>query len=103
MSDPTNKAELLANMDAGHSSFEALLAPLSEEQLSTPGVNADWAIKDILVHLTVWQRRVVDRLEAILTGNDDYQPAQEVETDEQMNQFNDETFLNNRARPLDEV
>lgn len=100
MSDPTNKSELLERMQSGYAAFEKLLAPLSEEQLTTPGVNGDWAIKDILVHLATWQKRMALRLEA-LARNDEANPNQPaINNDEEMNRFNDETFAANRTRPL---
>lgn len=101
MSDPSNKTELLAKMRAGYDAFEALLAPLSSEQLSTPGVNGEWAAKDILVHLTVWQDRVSTRLESIARQMD--APLDPIENDEKMNAFNDSTFEANRMRPANEV
>lgn len=101
MSDPANKAELLARMQSGYASFEGLLDSLSAEQKSTAGVNGDWAIKDIMAHLTAWQDRVSQRLEAIERREE---PAFEViENDEQMNRFNEAVFLANRERPLSEV
>lgn len=103
MSDPTNKTELLEAMQSSYAAFEALLAPLSEEQLTTPGVNGEWAIKDILVHLATWQKRMALRLEA-LARDDETNPNQPpINTDEEMNRFNDETFAANRTRPLNLV
>jgi hypothetical protein len=103
MSDPTTKDELLTAMDQGYTTFEILLAPLSEIQLTTPGVNGAWSIKDILAHLAAWQGRVAERFEAILANDEAYQPDPAVNTDEEMNQFNAETFRVNSDRPLGEV
>ncbi|HEX7735299.1 MAG TPA: ClbS/DfsB family four-helix bundle protein [Ktedonobacteraceae bacterium] len=99
--EPGNKAELLDLMRTGYTAFEALLAPLSAEQLCAPGVNGEWTIKDILVHLTVWQTRVSLRMEAAAC-HEEAQLAP-IETEEQMNIFNDATFADNRARTLAEV
>lgn len=101
--DPTNKVELLQQMQDGYTSFVALLTPLSEEQMTTPGVNGDWAIKDILVHLATWQRRMANRVEALSRGDEvnPNQPA--INNEEEMNRFNDATFAANRSRPLDQV
>ncbi len=101
MSDPTNKAELLGQMRGGYAAFETLLTPLSAEQLCAPGVNGEWTIKDILVHLTAWQTRVCLRMEAI-THHEEAQ-LEAIDNDEKMNAFNDATFAANRSRPLDEV
>lgn len=101
--DPTNKVELLQRMQDGYRAFVTLLTPLSEEQMTTPGVNGDWAIKDILVHLATWQRRMAHRVEA-LARNDETNPNRPaINTDEEMNRFNDETFAANRSRPLAQV
>ena len=101
MADPTNKAELLEQMQRGYASFEALLASLSPEQRNVPGVNGEWAIKDILAHLAAWQTRVSVRLEALARHAED--PLERIDTDEQTDKFNDVIFAANRARPLSEV
>src|SRR6185312_15034895 len=101
MAEPTNRAELLERMQSGYAAFEALLAPLSEQQLCTPGVNNEWAIKDILVHLTVWQTRVSVRMEA--WARHEEAQLEPVDNDEMMNAFNDATFAANRTRPLSAV
>lgn len=101
MSEPTNKAQLLDLVRSGYAAFEDLLAPLSEAQLTTPGVNGDWSIKDVLVHLATWQQRADIRVQAALRNT---APDQEpITNDEEMNRFNDETFAQNRQRPLAEV
>jgi hypothetical protein len=71
--------------------------------MTTPGVNDNWAIKDILVHVATWQRRMANRLEA-LARNDETSPNEPaVNTEEEMNRFNDATFAANQARPLTQV
>ncbi len=101
MADPTSKAALLDRMQESYTAFEALLAPLNTEQLCTPGVNGEWSIKDILVHLTVWQKRVSTWLEALTRHQES--PLDPIDDDKKMNAFNDATFAANRARPLSEV
>lgn len=103
MDTPTNKTELLDTMRNGYAAFEAFLSPLDERQWTTPGVNGDWSIKDVLVHLTTWQERMARRLEGIARGEDmaRFEPA--ITNEEEMNRFNDATFIANRARPLAEV
>lgn len=103
MADPTDKVELLQRMQDDYTAFVALLTPLSEEQMTTPGVNGDWTIKDILVHLATWQKRMASRVEA-LAHNDEVNPNNPIiHTDEEMHAFNNATFAANQARPLDLV
>ncbi|HEY4384036.1 MAG TPA: DinB family protein, partial [Ktedonobacteraceae bacterium] len=60
---PANKAELLTHIQAEYDRFEALLASLSEEQMTIPGVNGTWSVKDNLAHLTTWQDYQTTRLQ----------------------------------------
>lgn len=99
MADPTNKAELLQEMQSSFAAFECLLAPLSEAQLTEPDVHGEWSIKDVLVHLATWQGRAAAILEA---AQRDVQPQLDppIKTDEEMNRFNDTVFATNRSYPL---
>ena len=101
-SEPTNKAELLARLEEGYAALERLLAPLNEEALTRPGVENEWSIKDILVHLTTWQGRSSSILEAAQCGKVP-RPDPPIHNDEEMNAFNDGVFAANRSRPLAEV
>ncbi|HEX4204626.1 MAG TPA: DinB family protein [Ktedonobacteraceae bacterium] len=102
MSTPTNKAELLEMMEHSYTAFEALLAPLSEAQLTESGVSGDWSLKDILAHLATWQGRAAQIFEAA-QHNQQPQLTPSIKTDEEIDQFNNTTFAANRSRPLAEV
>ena len=65
MTEQLDKAELLANMQAGYNSFEALLAGLNENQMTTPGVNGAWSVKDNLAHLSAWHLRQLALLQGV--------------------------------------
>ncbi len=68
MTESMTKATLLEKLQAEQDAFEALLASLTEAQMTTPGVTPTWSIKDVLAHLTAWRRYVLDRLRAALHG-----------------------------------
>ena len=65
MSETIAKAVLLDNIQAEYNRLESLLAPLSEEQLTTPGVNGPWSIKDNIAHLTAWQDYLLHQLQVL--------------------------------------
>lgn len=103
MSEPTrpdNKAELLAIIQSGYEQFEALLASLSEEQMTIPGVNGPWSIKDNIAHLTVWQNYQASRQEGALTGVEPPDPAPGLNTEDEENEY---FYQQNKDRPLAEV
>lgn len=98
---PTNKAELLQMVQASYDSFEALLATLNEEQLTTPGVNGDWSTKDEQVHITAWQRRVITRLQAFAKGEEPQ--LEPVTNEEEMDAFTARAYEANRNESWDTV
>ena len=99
MAEHKDKTQLLAEMQAGYDEFEALLAPLNEEQLTTSGVNGDWSIKDNLAHLSAWQRYVLDALQAAQKGVEFSHPWQKMNDDD----INEQIYQANKGRPLTEV
>ncbi len=68
MEEQPNKSRLLTLMDTGYTEFTTLIAPLNATQLTTPGVDHQWSIKDILVHLAFWQHHLLDYLQAAIQG-----------------------------------
>ena len=63
MTEMVAKAALLQRIQAEYKQFETLLTPLSEEQMTTPGVNSAWTVKDNVAHLTTWQDYLLDQHE----------------------------------------
>lgn len=96
-------AALLQELRETHTGLEARIAPLSSAQMSAPGVNGAWAMRDMLAHLTAWQRRAHVLLEAAHDGTTPapfyIDPIDEHELDRRNAAF----FAASRARPLDAV
>lgn len=125
MEEQADKARLLTLMDTGYTEFTTLIAPLDATQLTTPGVDHQWSIKDILVHIAFWQHHLLDYLQAAIQGKvpeemthetidaarrqypgaeaalaeSEQQPAP---TDEHSD-MNDYIYLRNKSRQLDDV
>jgi hypothetical protein len=95
-----DKAQLLDEMNSGYTVFENTLAPLDEKQMTTSGVNGDWSIKDILAHLTAWQRYLVIRLQAV--GRNE-EPAVHGPADKDVDEMNARFYEENKSRLLAEV
>jgi hypothetical protein len=53
MSEQMNKTGLLDAMRTGYTALEKTLAPLDEAQMTTPGVNGTWSIKDNIAHIAL--------------------------------------------------
>lgn len=54
MKYPTNKSELLATIDQEYQALLMQVNRYSPEEQMKPGVNSDWAIKDLVTHLVAW-------------------------------------------------
>jgi hypothetical protein len=102
MAEEMTRATLLEKLRAEHEAFEAVLVPLSGMQMTTPGVTDQWSIKDVLAHVTAWERYVLDRLQAALHGTEPTFIVDAV-TDEETGQANAQFCEEARPLPLGEV
>ena len=100
MEEQMNKVALLEKINCGYAAFQTLLAVLGEAQMTTVEVNGSWSIKDVLTHLTAWQRAMVDRLHAAVRSE---KPALTDLTDEEIDRLNEQFYQEGKSRPLAEV
>jgi hypothetical protein len=78
---------LLDELDRSRERLLVAISPLPDTALLAPGVVGDWSLRDVLVHLTVWEAELVtalmrldqgkqpERLLAALAGRDAYNAA----------------------------
>lgn len=99
MAEHMDKAQELERMQIGYDAFDALLAPLTEAQMTALGVNDGWSVKDNLTHLSAWHKRVIQLLNATMQDTPLPDPTPDLTTDEVNAQFYEE----NRHRPLQDV
>jgi hypothetical protein len=64
MDTAMTKAQLLDNLRTGRAQWEALLAQVGADHMTTPGVEGDWSVKDVIAHITLYEQRTAERLEA---------------------------------------
>ena len=98
--DRISKEALLNLMKTGYAAFDALLNSLGEKQLTTPGVNGSWSVKDNIAHLTAWQQRVLTTLQEVKkSGKRPADPMDELSEDE----ANERIYQENKDRSLEAV
>ncbi len=68
MTERLTHEALLRELRSSHAALVARIAPLTEAYMTTPGVNGAWAMRDMIAHLTAWQRRALALLEAARDG-----------------------------------
>lgn len=97
-----NKAELLTWLRDEQQKWDLLLAAIGDLRMDQSGVNGDWSIRDIVAHVTGWQRCLVTRLHAAAEGQPEPSPPwpAELTAEDDINAWIYET---NRARPIRHV
>jgi hypothetical protein len=102
-----DKQQVLTTLRAGFDRWEALLASLSEPQISAPLLTDGWSIKDVIAHLRAWQQRSIARLEAALLDREPEFPAWpaqfEPETEGQPHDLNAWLYAACRDQPWSSV
>ena len=94
MEKPTSKSALLDQIRTDRAALEALLGRVPANRLEEPGAMGDWTVKDVMAHVTAWERR----LDQWLAANE--RPPLTGELIEQMNQ---ERYEQDRNRPLADI
>lgn len=97
-----NKSELLDWLQEEYQQWEAFLDRMGPARMDQPGVNGEWSMKDIVAHLTGWNRRLVDRLQA--AGRRDPEPPPhwpaQLQTEDEINAW---IYKSNHGRSVREV
>ena len=96
------KSELLNWLQEEYQGWEAFLAQIGEAHMEQSGVAGDWSMKDMVAHLTGWNRWLVLRLQAAQRGEANPPPPwpTHVQTEEDINAW---IYESNRERSLREV
>jgi len=90
---PKTKKTLLELIRAERARLDETIGAFSEDQLLEPGVVGDWSVKDVLAHLSAWERRLAQRVTLqVEDGRDLGTPA-----------FNEQVYRANRSRSLAEL
>jgi hypothetical protein len=97
-----NKPDLIAALHEEYARWQALLDQIGSPRMEQPGVNGDWSMKEMVAHLTGWNRWLVSRMEAAQHGQ--AQPAPpwpaQLQSEDEINAW---IYESNRKRPLDDV
>lgn len=93
------KSELLATIRSERGLLEAALSEVDVEQMTQPGVEGDWSVKDIVAHIVAWEQRMIGWVAAALRDEVPEVPR----TWDVVHRLNEQIYLENRDRPLCDV
>jgi hypothetical protein len=99
--EKSTRAELMAELDREWASIERICFGLTQADMITPRSEVEWSTKDILVHLSAWEKYLLDRLGYVLTGTIPLYPAMANWDD--VHRFNAQVYAENKDRPLTSV
>lgn len=103
MTTEMTKATFVSTLRADHQAWESALGDVSEERMTEPGVAGEWSVKDLIAHVTVYERWTNEWLEPALRGAAPEWDYPEGEDTASLNERNARFYEENRARPLNEI
>jgi hypothetical protein len=62
MDTPVDKTQLLEWIAASRAELDAVIAPLTDAQMTVPGAEGTLSVKDLLAHVSWWERRTLRAL-----------------------------------------
>jgi uncharacterized protein (TIGR03083 family) len=66
--DERRLAAMIARVEAAWADFHASYAGLGDEELLIHGVCGDWSVRDLIAHVTWWDREAIAHLPTVLAG-----------------------------------
>jgi hypothetical protein len=96
------KSELQNWLHEEYQQWELLLAAIGQKRMNQSGVSGEWSMRDIVAHLTGWQRRLVAQLKSAMDGQPEPPPPwpEELKTEDDINAWIYET---NRKKDVRQV
>ena len=63
-----SKDEMLTRIATTWAAWQAVLAEVSPAEMTTAGVEGTWSLKDVVAHITFYERWTADQLDGVLAG-----------------------------------
>jgi hypothetical protein len=95
-----SKAAILTSLRASREAMLKAVDGLDEDGMREPGVTGDWSVKDILVHLSLWEAELVTLLWQARQGR---KPTTAQLSRESVDELNARWYPLHKDRALDQV
>ncbi|MFW9906049.1 MAG: DinB family protein [Candidatus Thorarchaeota archaeon] len=102
MHDNIPKADILDLIKGERQKLEGLIQKLSYEQLTQLSAQGEWSIKDIVVHLAVWEERGTEWIKCFARGVKPDIPMKGY-TWKDYKKLNQQSYEENQSKPWEEV
>ena len=103
MQEPQTKVEMLQWVNDEWEALNELLACIPPAERERPGVEGgDWSIKDLMAHVTAWEKLMVQWLQEAARGETPQRPVPGLTWDD-LDLLNQRIYYQNHDRPLVDV
>lgn len=99
---PTDKEQLLTIIQEAHNKLMRTISGVGNEKVEEPLFDGERSIKDIMAHVTAWERLLLSLLPQVNSGQKQL-PVEDDGEFEGTDAFNDRVFAENRDRPYEEI
>ena len=96
-----SKSEIKKQLKRSRERLFEILDTLSDEQLETPGVEGNWTIKDIIMHIMLWESEIIKLLWQAQQGL--HPTTAHFAQQRNIDQINADWYEEHKDRPLDRV
>lgn len=93
-------ARLVDILQTERSQWNALLAQVGPDRMEIPGVEGTWSVKELVAHLTWYERAIVDGARQVMSGGAFVRPSSGAGD---MDERNARIAAESRARPVADV
>lgn len=100
MAEAMSKARLLETLQTERARWDALVAKISPERMCVPATESGWSAKDIIAHVTYYERWMLGWLEDAVRGKLTAASHRDLLSVDERNTI---IFEENRDRPLDDL
>ncbi|HEX6797826.1 MAG TPA: DinB family protein [Ktedonobacterales bacterium] len=99
---PMTGPRLVGLIDAERTRWHALLSEVGAARMEQPGVEGDWSVKELVAHLTFYERRVIESGQRVLASGKFTRPDDDLAA-MTMDERNAVVAAQARARPVADV
>lgn len=103
MNEQMNKTKMLEKIQVERELLKTTLAQMSEEQITETPVQTKWTVKDILAHITAWERQLLNWLRTAAQGEPPEIMPEGYDTWDDFDRLNEQIYIENRDRSLADI
>ncbi|MFX0061744.1 MAG: ClbS/DfsB family four-helix bundle protein [Candidatus Hermodarchaeota archaeon] len=97
-----DKKAFIKHLQTERSRIENMLAEMNSEQMELPGVQGDWSVKNIIAHLTIWERRGIEWIKAAVQEKEPEVPLPRSGLFD-IDQLNTRTYEESEDRSIEDI